>query len=116
MTVRCPAFDDVEPGDTARDEVHVEPGVASKPATYFVVFVGAVVVGDQVNVEALGSLLVDLSQKADPFLMPVTGHAIGDDLPFQHLDGSEQSCGPVSLVVVQRPRLIGRPGCVRSNA
>src|SRR5471030_380597 len=71
-----------------------------EPATNSEVFVSGVVVGYQVNVEAVRSLLVDLSQKPDPFLMPVARHAVGDNFALQHFDSRKQGRRAVSLVVM----------------
>lgn len=63
-------------------------------------FVRSVVVDDQVNVKDLRALTVDLTEKPKPLLMTMARHALGDDLPFEDLHGSEQSGGAMALVVM----------------
>jgi len=53
----------VDPGRVGRREVHVESGVAGQPLLDAGVFVGAVVVADQVHVQLGRDLLVDLGQE-----------------------------------------------------
>jgi hypothetical protein len=51
--------------------MHVEPGVLVQPGFHVGVLVGAVVVADHVDVQALGHVLVDLGQE---LLEPVARH------------------------------------------
>ena len=68
-----PAFDEVEPGARGRDEVEVETRVLLQPGVDVVVFVGAVVVDDQVQLAVAGELAVEVAQELEELLVAVTG-------------------------------------------
>ena len=63
-------------------------------------FVGGVVVEDQVNRQVLGDLAVDGAQELQELLMTVPGQALSDDRAGQHVEGGEQGGGAVAFVVV----------------
>ena len=69
-------------------------------ASLYGVFVSAVVVDNQVEVQVLGDGLLDLAQKAQELLVPVAGLALGDHLPCGHVQRREQGCGAVADVVM----------------
>jgi hypothetical protein len=49
-------------------------------------------------------LVIELVEKADEFLMPVTCHALADDAALQHIERSEQrGCAMALVVVGHRP-------------
>ena len=66
-----PAFDQIEPGTGRRSEMHVEAWMAFEPASNFDVFVRAVVVDHQVQVQIGRGLGVDELEELDPFLVAV---------------------------------------------
>src|SRR5690349_17088977 len=51
----------------------------------------------------MGSIIVEdhMNQKADEFLVRVTLHAATADLAIEHVEGSDQGCGAVSLIVMR---------------
>lgn len=53
------AFDLIEPGRRSGGEMHVEARMFGQPGFDRRVFMGGIVVGDQVQVEALGGAAVD---------------------------------------------------------
>lgn len=59
------------------------------------------VVDDQVQIEFLGRLFVDPSQKAEELLVPVTGLAFGDHRTGGHIQGCKQGGGAVADVVMR---------------
>jgi len=65
--------------------VYVEAGPLGQPRTNFGVFVGAVVVDDQVDVEILLDGLLDLAEEAEELLVPVARPALGQHLPSGHV-------------------------------
>src|SRR2546426_6809304 len=74
-------------------------------------FVGSVVVDDEVQVELGGSLAIDLLEKADELLMAVTSHAVADHLAVEHAERGEEGGRSVALVVVgsgSEPALLHR--------
>ncbi len=81
---------------------------------------GGIIIEDDVDRPVGDDFPLDGIEKADEFVMAVALHAAADDGAVEHAEGREQGGGAVPLVVVrhglQRPGLIGRPGCVRSSA
>ena len=65
------AFDHVQPRGRSWREVHMEAFVSFQPALDALMFVGTVVVADDVNLLLNGHSLVDHAQELQPFLMPV---------------------------------------------
>ena len=53
--------------------VHVKPGMALQPFLDLPMFMGGVIVGNDVDVEFGGALLINQFEKGEPFLMTVAG-------------------------------------------
>ncbi len=94
------SFDDVEPRAAGGYEVHVEAGMPLEPALDSLVFVGGVVVDDEMKVELTRCLLVDHPEELDPLLMPMLLHAGRDDLALAEFNRSEQRRCSIPLVVM----------------
>ncbi len=62
--------------------------------------VSSVVVHDDVQSLAARKFAIDTPQKLQKLLMPVPFMKVADDLPLQQIEGSEQSCCSVALVIV----------------
>ncbi len=75
--------------------------VACEPGQHLGVFVGGVVVEDDVDGLALWHLGLDGIQEPDEFLMAMALHAAADDLAFEHVEGGKERCGAVAFVVVR---------------
>ena len=84
------AFDLVEPGRRCGREMHVEAGMLGQPSFDRGVFVGGVVVGDQMQVEAFGRAAVDEPQEFHPFLVTMALHAFADHFAGGDIEGGEQ--------------------------
>jgi len=63
------AFHHIQPGAAGGREVDLEAGMASKPALHFFVFVGGIVVDDQMDSLVLRHDVIDNAQEPQPFLM-----------------------------------------------
>src|SRR5271166_2753711 len=72
------AFDLVEPGRRGGREMHVETGMLGQPSLDRRVFMGRVVIRDQMQVEAFGCAAVDEPQELKPFLVTMALHAFAD--------------------------------------
>src|SRR5665811_413507 len=83
------AFDEIQPRCTCRREVHMEARMLRQPCFHRRMFMGGVVVDDQVQVVVQRHLLVDPSQELEPLLMPMPRHALADHVPAEELDSSE---------------------------
>lgn len=77
-----------------------KPRMAIEPFADLQVFVGRIVVEDDMDSLFGWDLRLDLVEKADELLMPVLLHAASYDLAFEHVEGSKQGGGAVALVVV----------------
>ena len=81
------SLDHIEPRTAGWREVHVDARMSLQPALDFGVFVGSVVIGDEVKFLGLWIEFVNHPQEAKPFLMavPVVAHA--DDSAVQGAQG-----------------------------
>src|SRR4029077_12622211 len=84
-----------------------EPRMAIEPFAYLRVFMGRIVVEDDVDRFFDWDLSLDLVEKADELLMPMLLHAASDDLAFAHIESGKHGCAAVTLVVVG-PRVRAR--------
>ena len=94
------ALDGVEPRAGCWCEVENEPLVTIEPGPDLRVLMGGVIVEDYVNGPAGWELSVDRVQETDELLVPVALHVAADDRPVENIQGGEQRCGSVALVVV----------------
>ena len=85
-----PAFDLIEPRSAGWGKMQVIAGPASKPLMHLWRLMSAVVIQDQVDVERSRDLPVDLSQKAQEFLMAVLAVAFADDFACGDIQGGKE--------------------------
>jgi hypothetical protein len=78
----------------------VKAGPLRQLGTDLGVFVGSVVVDEQVDLQALWKRLPDLPEESQKLLLPVAGFSLGDHFSRGHIQGSKQGGGAVSDVVV----------------
>src|ERR1700728_515858 len=78
----------------------VKSRMSRDPAQDGRVLVGAVVVGDQVDLFVRGRLPIALLEELQPLLVAVPRHAATDDLTVQRTQGREHRRGAIALVVV----------------
>jgi hypothetical protein len=71
-------------------------------------FVGRVIVDDDVDHFSRRDLCLDRIEEADELLMPMALHVAADDGAIEDVEGGEQRGGTVTLVVVRH-----RPGAAR---
>lgn len=95
-----PPFHEIEPGGISRREVQMKARPASKPSLDFGVFVGRVVVDDEMHVEVFGHVGIDMSQEGEELLMSVACLALGNDFTISDIECREQSGGAVTDIVV----------------
>lgn len=82
-----PALDQVQPGTRSRSEMQMEPGMAPDPGLDLRMFVGSIVVHDQVQVRPVRCFAIDLFEELDELLMPVTRHTVADHFAIDHTQG-----------------------------
>ncbi len=63
----------------------------------------SVVVQNEMNVQARVNGLLDAVEESEKLLMPMPRLALADDRALQNVPGGKQRCGPVPLVIVDRP-------------
>jgi hypothetical protein len=114
-----PAFDQVEPRGTGRSEVQVKTRMFSQPPRDGRMFVGAVVVTDQMDLAAAPAA-GERIEKIDELVVPVAPITAPVNLAAGHFERGEQAGGAVAGVVwvicAGMPGLSGRIGAVRSSA
>ena len=67
--------------------MHVKARMTLQPTLDLRMLVCAVVVDNQVQIEIGGCFGIDLFQKLDPFLVTMTGHALGNNPPLGEFQG-----------------------------
>ena len=77
-----------------------KPGMTPKPALDFGMFVPAVIVHDQMQLELPGKLLVELFEKFQKLLMPMPRVTLTDHFALGHFQCGKQRGRPVAFVVV----------------
>jgi len=62
-------------------------------------FVGTVIVHDQMQIQASRSFAIYFLEETDKFLMSMTRHAISDRFAVEHTEGCKQGGRTIALVV-----------------
>src|SRR5208282_373836 len=66
-------------------------------------FVGGVVVRDQMNLEIVREVVIEVVEKGQKLLVSMARRALRDDRSVEHMERGEQGGGAVSIVVVGDP-------------
>jgi len=96
--LREKVLDGVEPGGRGRGEVEGPARMTRQPGHYFGMFVGSIVVEDDVDELASRDLALDGIEKADKFEVAVALHAAADHRAVEQTERGEQGSGAVPLV------------------
>ena len=96
-----PSLNHGHPRTRRWNEVQLEPRMSLQPAFHTGVFVGAIVVHDQMHRKLGQRVGIDLLEEPNELLVPMTRHAVADDRAIEHAQGCEQRGGAVALVVVR---------------
>ena len=83
------AFYHVQPGTASRGKVNSEARVPAQPALHFGMFMGGVVVHNEVDHFLERRDLIDHAQEAEPLLMPVTVVAHGDYAAIERVESGK---------------------------
>ena len=94
------ALYEIEPGRRGRNKVHVEPGMALQPLHHIRMFMGRIIVCDQVKIKVLRRVIVDRAQKLDEFLVAVAIQTATDHPAVQQAQSRKQGRGAMTLVIV----------------
>ena len=95
-----PSLDHIEPRTRRRGKMQMEAWVAFQPGSYTRMLMGSVVVDDQMQLQIGGHFGINAFQKANEFLVSVTGHAIADHSSVEHIESSKERSRTVSFIVV----------------
>lgn len=99
----------IEPRRVGGCEVNVVARVGREPAFDLVMFVGAVIVDDEMDIEIGRDIVLDVPEELEKFLMAMMPFALAQDLARYDVQGSEKSGGAVSEVVVRDAFDISKP-------
>src|SRR6516165_12184696 len=83
--------------------------MTSEPGLDLGMFVGAVVVRDQMNLKPRRDAGVEMFEKAQKLLVAVARLALGDNRTIEHVERREQGGGAVAVIVVGYPFDIAEP-------
>ena len=83
------SFDGVEPRTGCRGEVENKPLVAIEPSPDLWMFMGGVVVENDMDDLVFGDLSIDHVQETDELLVPVALHIASDHGPVEDVQGGE---------------------------
>ena len=95
-----PTLHQIQPRTARRDKVDVEAGVAAQPLLDGGMLMGGIVVDDEVQVQVWGGLPIHLSEELEPLLVAVSRRAGGDEPAVGQVEGCEEGCGAIALVVM----------------
>src|ERR1700752_1055472 len=94
------ALDQIHPGGRGRRVMHVKAGVAIEPSGDRGMFMGGVIVGDDVDGEIARGLVIDGFEKGQPLLMAVAWRQTGDQLALEIVERGKQRQRAMSHVIV----------------
>src|SRR5258708_12253800 len=80
--------------------MEVEAWMAVQPGLHLRMFVCAVIIQDEFEIEPRRGLPIEGFQKANEFLMTVMWHTVADHFAVQNVQRGEQSSGAVAFIVV----------------
>ena len=80
--------------------MHGDARMFREPLLDLRVLVGGIVIADQMQLFAFGSLTLDLAQEVEPFAVTVVLITAGDDRTIEGIERREQGRGAVMLVVM----------------
>ena len=95
-----PTFDLIEPGGVGRSVVDFEARSLRQPETYPGMFVGGVVVDNQMNVKTFRHSVIDPLEKLKKLLVTMTCLALRQDSAGGDIEGGKQGGGAVANVVM----------------
>jgi hypothetical protein len=97
---REPALDLIEPARVGGGVMEAETRMAGEPGLDPRMLVRRVVVGDQMQVEGGRSSMVEMVEKGQELLMPMTRFALRNDRAIEHVESRKQRRGAVPIAVV----------------
>ncbi len=74
--------------------------MGGEPSFHLRMFMGGVVVNDEVNVKIIGDILINMLDKTQIFLVTMPMFALGDHLSIGDVKCSEERCGTMAYIVM----------------
>src|SRR5580658_100274 len=96
-----PTLYQIQPARTGRNKVTDEARMLLQPSLHMRLFVRAVVVHDQMELECGGKFPIKAAQESQPLLMSVPSVTFTDDLAVQEVERCKERRGAVALVIVR---------------
>ena len=81
--------------------MQMESRMATDPRFHPRMFVCAIIVHDQMEIEAVWRFGVDFLQEPNELLVPVARHAVADHFAVEHAQGRKQCRGAIAFVIVR---------------
>lgn len=106
-----PTLNQIQPGTGRRSEVQMESRMPLEPGFHPRMFVRAVIIHDQMEVESRRSFGIDFLEETDELLVSMAGHTVADHLAIEHTESSKQSRRSMANVIVRHrpaPALLQR--------
>jgi len=95
-----PAFNQIQPGAGCRSEVQLKTRMPIKPGFYVGMFVRAIIIHDQMEIEFGRSFAVDSLKESQELLVPMAGHAVADHLAVEHAQSGKQGGRSMAGVIM----------------
>jgi hypothetical protein len=95
-----PTFNHVEPRTRRGGEMQMEAWVTLQPGSDTRMFMGSIVVDDQMQLQSGGHFGINAFEKPNEFLVSVPRHAVSDNSAIEHTEGGEERGSTVALIVV----------------
>ena len=96
-----PTLNQIQPGTGRRSEVQMEPRMPLEPGFHPRMFVRAVIIHDQMEIESRRSFAVDFLEETDELLVSMARHTVADHLAIEHTESSKQSRRSMANVIVR---------------
>ena len=97
-----PVFHQIEPGRARGDKVQVKPWMSPQPLLDLGVFVGSIIVEDQMQIQPGRKFSVQVSEEPQKLLMAVSLHTVADDSAFQQVQRCKQGGCSVALIIMRQ--------------
>jgi hypothetical protein len=91
----------IEPGGISGSEVNVVSGEKRQPIFNSLMFMGGVVIDDEMYIEVFGHGRFNMFEKAEVFLMTMAFSALGKDLASRDIKSCKKSCCAMPNVIMR---------------
>jgi len=96
-----PTLNQVQPGTGRGSEVQMKTRMPLDPGFHAGMFMGAIIIHDQMEIELGGSFGVDFLKESDELLMPMARQAVSNHLAVEHTEGGKQGGRPMADIIMR---------------